>query len=160
MDITKAEAKRGTAILIDQLERCLPDILRPYPVLLAYVYGSVAAGCTTPLSDVDIALVLAPDCGLDAYERFTLELEIEVEFERHCSIQNSDVRCINEAPLRVQGLVVTRGVLLYSEDEEFRIAYEVRTRKRYFDFQPVLVMMREAFFARLETELREKALYG
>ena len=38
--------------------------------------------------------------------------------------------------------------------------YEVRTRKRYFDFQPVLAMMREAYFARLEADLRKKALHG
>ncbi|MFQ5812611.1 MAG: nucleotidyltransferase domain-containing protein [Anaerolineae bacterium] len=142
------------------LRLCLPEILKHHPVLLAYAYGSVAAGCPTPLSDVDIALVLSPDCGLDAYQRFMLELEIAAEIERHCGIQNADVRSINDAPLRVQGQVVTRGRLLYSKDTDFRVAYEVRTRKRYFDFRPVLVMMREAYFARLEADLRRKALYG
>lgn len=38
---------------------------------------------------------------------------------------------------------MTKGRLLYSKDEEFRVAYETRTRKRYFDFRPVLTMMRE-----------------
>jgi len=56
--------------------------------------------------------------------------------------------------------VVTRGLLLYSRDEDFRVAYELYTRKRYFDFRPVLAMMREAYFACLEAGLREKALYG
>ena len=138
----------------------LPDILKHRPILLAYAYGSVAAGCPTPLSDVDISLILSPDCGLDAYQRFMLELEIAAEIETHCGIQNADVRSINDAPLRVQGQVVTRGRLLYSKNTDFRVTYEVRTRKRYFDFQPVLAMMREAYFARLEADLREKALYG
>lgn len=146
--------------LIGQLKRHLPGILGDRPVLLAYVYGSVAAGYPTPLSDVDIALVLAPDCELDAYQRFMLELDIAAEIERRCGIPNADVRSIDNAPLRVQGKVVTSGQLLYSKDDDFRVAYEVSTRKRYFDFQPVLAMMREAYFARLEADLREKALYG
>ena len=147
-----------TTRIVAQLKQHLPDILYNRPVALAYLYGSVAAGCPTPLSDVDIALVLAPGSGLDAYQRLMLELEVQAEIEKRCGIQNADVRSINDAPLAVQGQVVTRGLLVYSLDEDFRVAYEVRTRKRYFDFLPVLTMMRETYFARLETELREKAL--
>jgi len=157
---TKTNSDPKVAYIIELLKQHLPDTLRHYPVLLAYVYGSVAMGCPTPLSDVDIALVLAPDCGLDAYQQFMMELDIEAEIERRCGIQNTDVRSINNAPLKVQGQVVTRGLLLYSRDEDFRVVYELYTRKRYFDFQPVLAMMREAYFARLEADLRGKALYG
>ncbi len=147
--------------IVERLKHCLPEILRDRPVLLAYLYGSVAAGCPTPFSDVDIALVLVPGCNLDSYRRFRLEMEIAVEIENRCGIQDSDVRVINDAPLSIQGRVVTEGQLLYSKDEDFRVAYEVRTRKRYFDFQPVLVKMREAYFDRLESELREKGfLHG
>ncbi len=56
--------------------------------------------------------------------------------------------------------MLTRGVLLYSRDEAFRVSYEVCTRKRYFDFQPVLAQMRQAYFNRLEADLREKNLFG
>jgi len=88
------------SLIMTKLRLCLPDILKHRPVLLAYAYGSVAAGCLTPLSDVDIALVLAPDCRLDAYQRLML-LEIAVEIERRCGIQNADVRSINDAPLSI-----------------------------------------------------------
>ena len=158
-DGQKAPQEMAAQIMAD-LRRCLPDILEHRPVLLAYAYGSVATGCPTPLSDVDIALVLAPNCGLGDYQQFMLELEIAAEIERHCGIKNADVRSINAAPLRVQGQVLTKGLLLYSKDADFRVAYEVRTRKRYFDFQPVLATMREAYFARLEADLREKRLDG
>lgn len=160
MTDTRTDSGTEAALIIGRLKQHLPDILRHRPVLLAYAYGSLAAGCLTPLSDVDIALVLAPGCGLDAYQQFMMELDIEAEIERQYGIRNTDVRSINDAPLRVQGQVVTRGVLLYSRDEDFRVGYEVRTRKRYFDFQPVLKMMREAYFARLEANSREKVLHG
>jgi predicted nucleotidyltransferase len=144
---------------IRDLRQHLPAILQDRPVMLAYVYGSVADGCPKPLSDVDIGLVLEPECGLNPHQRFMMELDIEAELEIHGGITNADVRSISAAPLGVQGKVLTEGVLLYSRDEDFRVEYEVRTRKLYFDFQPVLTMMREAYFEHMEADLREKGLY-
>ena len=43
------------------LKVCLSKILPHHPVKLAYLFGSTAAGNATPLSDVDIALVLPDD---------------------------------------------------------------------------------------------------
>jgi predicted nucleotidyltransferase len=123
--------------------------------MLAYAYGSVAADCLGPFSDVDIALVFDEQASLDAYQRFNLELDIAARIESACSIRDADVRSLNDAPLRVQGQVLTTGVLLYSRDEDLRVAYEVSVRKRYFDFQPTLEMMREAYFARMRAEVKE-----
>jgi uncharacterized protein len=158
---TIAEERRARASeIVVTLQEHLSAILHDRPVLAAYVYGSVAAGCPLPASDVDIALVWMPDCELDAYARLQAELEIAIEIERRCGIPDADVRSINDAPLRVQGQVLTGGVLLYSRDEGLRVAYEVYTRKRYFDFQPTLEMMRRAYFSHMEADLREKGLYG
>lgn len=159
-DKSESPGRAQASHIIERLKQRMPAILQGRPVSLAYVYGSVAAGYPTPFSDVDIALVLAPDCELDAYQRFRLELEIGAAIEKQCTIQNVDVRSIDAAPLRVQGQVLTRGVLVYSKDLDLRISYEVHTRKRYFDFQPVLAMMRQAYFARLEADLKGKGLYG
>ncbi len=144
--------------LVERLRKDLPVILQDRPVVLAYLYGSAATGHVHPFSDVDIALVVSPDCTLGAYERFRLEAEIAVEIESRCGVREADVRIINEAPLSVQGRVVTEGCLLYAKDDDLRVAYEVHTRKRYFDFQPVLAMMRRAYFARLEADLRKKGV--
>jgi hypothetical protein len=136
--------------IIDQLKGCVPALLTDRPVLLAYAYGSQAVGVATPKSDVDIALLLQPDADLTTYERIQLECDIELEIEAHCDVTLPDVRSINHAPLRIQGKIVTQGVLLYSADEDARVAYELRIRKRYFDFQPVLTKMRDAYFANLK----------
>lgn len=146
------------AQIIELLKQHLPSVLHTRPVALAYLYGSVAAGQATPLSDVDIALVLDAGVTLDAYERLMMELEIQGELERQCGLQNLDVRTIDNAPIAVQGRVVTEGRLVYCRDDNQRVDYEVRTRKLYFDFQPVLAAMQDAYFARLEADLREKAL--
>jgi len=142
--------------MVEQLKQHLPAILEGRPVLLAYLYGSVSTGYVHPFSDVDIALVLDPRQGLDPYQQLTLELEIEAQLEHVAGIRDADVRAISGAPLRVQGKVVTQGILLYSRDEEFRIAFEVATRRRYFDFLPVLHMMQQAYLARLGQELETR----
>jgi predicted nucleotidyltransferase len=150
------EQKPDLAQLLPCLRAALPDILAEKPVMLAYLYGSVAEGHTLPSSDVDIALILRPDNALSAYQRMLLEFDIAAEVEKRCGVREADVRSLDVAPLTAQGHVVTEGILLYSRDEEFRIAYETRTRKLYFDFKPVAEMMREAFFARI----REEGLFG
>jgi predicted nucleotidyltransferase len=145
---------------IERLKQHLPAILADRPVMLAYVYGSMAEGCPLPTSDVDIALVWLSDCVHTPYERMNAELEIEIAIEAQAGIHNADVRSINDAPLKVQGHVLTVGQLLYSRDEDLRVEFEVYTRKRYFDFQPALEMMSKAFFEHLEADLRKKGLYG
>jgi len=152
--------RASAAEIISALRRDLPALLRDRPVVLAYVYGSVAADCLGPFSDVDIALVFDEEAGLDAYERFSLELDIAVEIENASGIREADVRTLNDAPLRVQGQVLINGLLLYSRDEDFRVAYEVSVRKRYLDFQPTLEMMREAYFARVRADLKEQHPHG
>jgi predicted nucleotidyltransferase len=159
METTAQERQTKASEIIGVLEEHLPAILQGRPVMAAYAYGSIAAGCPLPNSDVDIALVWMSDCTLDAYQRFQTELEIATEIESRCGIPDADVRSINDAPLRVRGQVLTEGVLLYSRDEDLRIAYEVYTRKRYFDFQPTLEMMRQAYFTHMEADLREKGLW-
>jgi predicted nucleotidyltransferase len=134
------------------LQAEMPKILGDRPVMMAYLYGSMADGSTLPSSDVDIGLVLDPNFALSAYEQLQLEFDIAAEVERRCDIREADVRCLNIAPLTVQGMVLSEGILLYSRDEEFRIQYEVYTRKLYFDFLPVVEMMRTAFFERLQEE--------
>ena len=88
-------------------------------------------GTVTPFRDVDIALLLTQP--LSTY-RLQLELTIQGEVEATCDLPPADVRAINQAPLLVQGQIVQEGMLLYELDRVRRVAFEVETRKRYFDF--------------------------
>jgi len=142
--------------LLLNLRSRLPEALAGTPVVLAYLFGSLLDGTALPGSDVDIAIVLAPETRLSNYERMQLEFSIAAKLEEFFSGREVDVRVINTAPLTVRGRILTKGELIYSRDEDFRVDYEVYTRKRYFDFQPVEEMMRKAFFE----GLREKGLFG
>jgi len=141
--------------LSDALDRSA-GIFQRYPsIRLAYLYGSQVTGQATPLSDVDIAIVL--DKPLPARERLRLELRLETDLADYCGGE-FDVHVINEAPLAVKGRVVQTGKILYARDDAARIAFETATRRAYFDFLPVLEKLRRAYFAAQGEELQRRGL--
>jgi predicted nucleotidyltransferase len=150
-----AQRQQEAGRILARLREVLPAVLARYPVDVAYVYGSVARGTVTPFSDVDVALLLTTP--LPPYERLQLELTIQGEIEAASGLSPVDVRAINQAPLMVRGRIVQEGVLLYERDRARRVAFEVATRKRYFDFAPAARRLRDAFLQHIR---REGLLHG
>jgi len=146
----KAQRQQEADRILARLREALPSVLARYPVDAAYVYGSVARGTITPFSDVDVALLLT--APLPPYEQLKMELTIQGEAEAACGLSPVDVRTINGAPLTVQGRIIQQGTLLYERDRARRIAFEVATRKRYFDFAPAARRLRDAFLQRVHKE--------
>lgn len=112
-------------------------------VAAAYLYGSASTDSTTGLSDVDVALlfgdgepgdrrrsVIAATFGSALARRLR-----EVSDGRPPEV---DVRDLEALPLAVQGSVLTDGTLAASTDEVRRVRFEELTRRRYFDFLPLL----------------------
>jgi predicted nucleotidyltransferase len=146
----KSQRQQESDRTLTQLKETVPSILARYPVDAAYVYGSVARGTMLPFSDVDIALLLSEE--LSPYERLKLELTIQGDIEAASNLHPVDVRSINEAPLLVQGRVVQEGILFHEGDRARRVAFEVATRKRYFDFAPVARRLQESFLHKVHQE--------
>lgn len=146
----RLERQQRAAEIQARLQRCAPAILAVYPIEMAYLHGSVARGCPLPNSDVDIAVVLTE--MPPAYERLKLEFDIQAALEDTCGLSNVDVRTINDAPIMAQGPIVQEGILLYSRDKARRVAFEVLTRKKYFDFRPAAEVMQRAFLNHIRRE--------
>jgi len=148
--------------LIACLRKAADTLMADYGVVLVYLYGSTAQGFTTPLSDVDIALVLQPDRAesLSAYDRLLLEMDVSIALQQHCSLDDVDVRVVNGAPIELQGRIVSEGILLYAADENFRVGYETFTIKRFLDFRPFSEAMRQAYFDRRRAELASEESHG
>jgi excisionase family DNA binding protein len=104
------------------------------PLQLVYLFGSVASGQTTPLSDVDLAYL---DDG--SVKPFDLEVEIE-EAARTVFKDASriDLIRLNEAPLSVCAKVIRTGRLLYARADDVRVAFESKTTMEYLDYAPML----------------------
>jgi hypothetical protein len=117
------------------------------PVSFAYLYGSVARGDTHPGSDVDIAVMF--ERSVPAGERLDLELSLGLAFDARLGGERADVRDLTAMPLLLRGRAVTEGALLYSRDEEGRVAFEVAARNEYFDFLPAYRAYQKASLARM-----------
>lgn len=136
----------NNSILAQQLAG-LSSLFESFPIEFVYLHGSVALGCETPLSDIDLAVVAKEDVEPKKY--LDLELDLEVKLGEQLKTDKLDVRICNLAPLEFLGQVLKKGILIYSLDEKKRVAFETFTRERYFDFLPVIRQMNQAFVEHL-----------
>jgi len=163
-----AQRRARSARIVARIRKILPQALATHPITAAYVYGSVARGTATPMSDVDIALVIEP-LTQSSYDQLKLELSIQAGIEDAAravaraadteagavdpiELPEIDVRIINNAPLTVQGRILQEGVLVYEGNHQARVEFEVATRKRYFDFAPVAKRLQEALLDHVHRE--------
>lgn len=101
----------------------------PYPVTLAYLFGSAARGQCTPLSDVDIAVYLEePDCA----RRARIYTSLLLDLKQVLGDGNVDLVYLNDAS-PVLAYQIIAGRLLYCADERRRVAVETKTLRDYFD---------------------------
>jgi predicted nucleotidyltransferase len=99
-------------------------------VLFVYLFGSASTGAMTPRSDIDLAIVAAPEADAHA-----TQLAVARTVARHLSTDAIDVVLLNTAPLSVAGRVLgTRRVLL-DRDPFARHRYESATARLFQDFR-------------------------
>lgn len=124
-------------------------VLRKHQVTVCYLFGSRATGNDYEDSDVDLGLVFHP---FDK-TRHTLDLELQVESElgEILSPLPVDVVFLQRVELAFRFEVISSGVILHSEDEEFRTDFEEATVRNYQDFAPVL----RAYYRDMKEELTQ-----
>ncbi|MCR4407936.1 MAG: nucleotidyltransferase domain-containing protein [Anaerolineae bacterium] len=105
-------------------------------VTLGYLFGSQVQGHTGPLSDYDIAILVAGEMSFSSRHRLAHELACLLEVER------VDLVILNRAPIELRYNVVAEGQLLYQRDIASRVEFEADTLSRYADFLPVLKQQR------------------
>lgn len=109
-------------------------------LVAAWLYGSFARGTARQDSDVDLALLyrspLGPELDTPASR---LEISLEEELGR-----TVEVVVANSGPPDLLHRVLRDGVLLLDRDRRARILFEVRTRKEFFDMQPIFELYRRS----------------
>ncbi|MEM2370707.1 MAG: nucleotidyltransferase domain-containing protein [Candidatus Bathyarchaeia archaeon] len=110
--------------LLEGLRRVLESV---DGVLFAYVYGSFVE--RDLFRDVDVAVwIKKPEETL----RYEVDLSSRLEADFKIPI---DVRVLNEAPLPFKYIVFSRGILLFSRDEEVRVNVIDETIRQYADLR-------------------------
>ncbi|MHC5024963.1 MAG: type VII toxin-antitoxin system MntA family adenylyltransferase antitoxin [Planctomycetota bacterium] len=101
-------------------------------VVLAYLFGSVAAGRAGPLSDVDIGVLSANgDAASETVAALTDALCLALKRD---DVEVVDLRA---APPPIRYRVIRSGTLLLCRDERVRQRFESDTVRQYLDFKPI-----------------------
>jgi len=101
-------------------------------VAAAYLYGSVARGQATALSDLDVAVLVA--ATVPEAERGALQRRLIAALARRLPGRRVDVRLFDELPIAIRGRALQEGRRVFERDQVLRVREEVRTRMAYHDF--------------------------
>ncbi|MCK5287680.1 MAG: nucleotidyltransferase domain-containing protein [Candidatus Omnitrophica bacterium] len=116
---------------IKKIEFKLQEIFPKYNIIISYLFGSVASGNTTSLSDIDIA-VLLPD-NLKKEEMFIIKLKLMNELSSSLKTEKIDVVILNSASTLLKFSVVKNGIGIFNPNKYKRIEFETSVRRDYFD---------------------------
>ncbi len=132
---------------IERLKTELNKMSVHFPqVIAAYLFGSHAGGRPTPVSDVDIGIILADK--LPDMESFRIEMNLLGELEKILDADNVDLVVLNKAPLPIQ-YQATCGKLLFTSNEEKRTGFVEYVRKYYIDCLPIYREYKEECLKRI-----------
>lgn len=118
---------------LDALRAALAGCAEP-GLVAAWLFGSHSRGTATPGSDVDVALLYSGPPGATLSE---LPERVAAAVERAMRAE-ADLVVLNRAAVDLVHRVLRDGVLLLDRCPSARIAFEVRSRREYFDLAPAL----------------------
>lgn len=110
-------------------------LFRNNNILAVYLFGSRADGTAFADSDYDFGILLRETPALEKASSIMMEIQDEA-----AKILNSkiDVVVLNTATIEQKFLIISRGLLLFSEDDNLRTDFEDVTIRDYLDFKPFL----------------------
>ena len=114
-------------------------------VIAAWLFGSMAQGRARQDSDIDVAILFAP--GLTKDQLFNLKLKVAVELTEQVG-REVDIVDMVSAPPYLQHQVRKTGRLLLEKDHHYRVAFDVESRRIYFDLAPILAFRNQSLFQR------------
>jgi len=106
-------------------------VLQQNRVVLAFVFGSAAGGTATAWSDLDLGVLLDRAVPSQRYQRIRLRL-----LEQLSTVIKGrplDVVILNNASPLLAQLVITRGKVLFCQDEELKAEFQVKTLQEFDD---------------------------
>jgi|AntRauTorcE11898_2_1112593.scaffolds.fasta_scaffold02369_1 predicted nucleotidyltransferase len=131
------------------IEKKLTEFLANEPeIIAAYLYGSFAKSSSTPLSDIDIAILTNKEFNTSTV-RLDYELALEQKISEQIAGEKIEVRLLNNAPIIIQGKIITEGKLLFSNNDKKIRDFEEYVIMHYLDFKVVYDDMLEKSYNQL-----------
>ncbi len=108
----------------------MDGLIEVYGIRLIYIFGSYAKGNNNEKSDVDIAVLLNNDYNpMD-------KLELIGELTSVLRREDIDLVILNSANPVLRHQVIKYGKLIYMENEDVKVDFEVKVLKEYMDMEP------------------------
>jgi predicted nucleotidyltransferase len=115
-------------------------------VFIVYLFGSRSIKKGSPLSDVDIGVVLKdPSLGKNTRQLYHSLYQL---FSDLYPASELDIVLLQIAPLSLQYSAVKEGKVVFEEDPTFTADYENFVINQYLDFRPVLDLFDRATLGR------------
>jgi len=119
-------------IAIERIGTLIPVFAADAGIVLAYLFGSYARGTAGNLSDVDIALLLAPSVPKAEYLNYRLKYITQVM--RALRDDRVDVVLLNMAPPLLKHEAI-KGRVLFERSPEVRVEFIMDTQRKYLDLK-------------------------
>jgi predicted nucleotidyltransferase len=120
----------------------IAPLFRTYPfIVAAYQFGSTVRGQESPLSDLDIAILVDDRRAPSALELLRIELILAHELQKHLGVPEIDLITLNRQRLPLQHGILRTGRLIYEADRKYRIRFSQKVIEDYLDFQPTLALI-------------------
>ncbi len=130
------------------LDRFAEIIRADQRVSALILFGSRARGEAGPLSDVDLAALLAPDIAFPDF----LSIRLELTAQASAALRSDRIELIvlNEAPPALAIRVGDEGQRLVVKDEQFLSCFFEHALDLYLDFEPYARAYDRALRARIK----------
>jgi predicted nucleotidyltransferase len=113
-----------------------------YPfIAAAYQFGSTIRGQESPLSDLDIAILVNDKHAPAVFDLLKIELILAYELQKRLGVSEIDLITLNHQKLPFQHGILRTGQLIYDADPKYRIGFTQRVISAYLDFRPTLELM-------------------
>ena len=124
---------------LDKIKTMLADFFqRQAEIEIAYIFGSIARGTESALSDIDIAILIDDQQINDDKFRYGYKAEILADLMKILKTNNVDLVILNEANTLLRHRVLYHGKLIYSKNEKKRIEFQTNTIDKYIDFKELM----------------------
>ena len=120
----------------------MAPLFRAHPfIVAAYQFGSTVSGRESPLSDLDLAILVDDSRAPSDLALLKCELLLAYEFQKRLVVSEVDLMTLNRQRLPLQYAVLGTGRLIYEADPVYRIRFTQKVVQAYLDFRPTLELM-------------------
>ncbi len=114
---------------------------------LAYLFGSYAKGRITPLSDVDVGVLL--DDKIDPKVYFDIQLDLSDQLSSYLN-KEVEVVILNRADPRLSYQVMKYGKIVFEKDRNLKADFERKALNIYFDLKPMFDFYEKKLLERIK----------